>query len=225
MGYKTFEDMKHNIPEGATHYHNESDGYHFCWFKFDGNKWFVNFPDKNEKWYACYREQYRDGIVQFIQTESPQEREALDMIGTTSKQVESLAKGDVVEWDGEGLPPVGVECCFTPDNNLWGFASTDTYLGEVLRYEGEQFVFLLSHDEYNMRPCHLIASRTDKGEFSKPESQEQKAERERLEAAYDLYCTQCESQGVEPLLVSKFTECGLLKPWLSIVDKTGYRKQ
>jgi len=160
-----------------------------------------------------------------IPTESPQEREALDMIDATSKQVESLANDSELpnssEWDGEGLPPVGVECCFTPDNNLWGFASTDTYSGEVLRYEGEQFVFLLSHDKYNIRPCHLIVSRTDKGEFSKPESPEQKAERERLEAAYDL-CTTVypDFSGFDEFKKSTTT----VNLWLAIVDKTGYRK-
>ncbi|QIQ61292.1 hypothetical protein V039C_0014 [Vibrio phage V039C] len=190
--------------------------------------------------------------VMEIPTQSPEEREALDMIDTTSNQVESLANNSEFpiwengtacfhdsmygfavllheglffkpkdmnrlfsvkpselsiaeteskkhdrsvggpvklsrpEWSGEGLPPVGIECCFTPDNNLWGFASTDTYFGEVLRYEGEHFIFLLSHNKYNMRPCHLIVSRTDKGEFSKPESPEQKAERERDEAIKEM---------------------------------------
>lgn len=126
------------------------------------------------------------------------------------------------EWSGEGLPPVGIKCCFTPDNNLWGFASTDTYLGEVLRYEGEQFVFLLSHNEYNIRPCHLIVSRTDKGEFSKPETPEQRKERERLEAAYDL-CTTVypDFSGFDEFKKATTT----VNLWLVIVDKTGYRKE
>jgi hypothetical protein len=165
-------------------------------------------------------------LISLIPTESPEEKEALDMIDATSKQVESLANDSELpnssEWDGEGLPPVGVECCFTPDNNLWGFASTDTYSGEVLRYEGEQFVFLLSHDKYNIRPCHLIVSRTDKGEFSKPESPEQKAERERLEAAYDL-CTTVypDFSGFDEFKKATTT----VNLWLAIVDKTGYSKE
>lgn len=180
-------------------------------------------------------------------TESPEEKEALDMIDTTSKQVESLANNSELpngskydrsaggpvklsqpEWSGEGLPPVGIKCCFTPDNNLWGFASTDTYLGEVLRYEGEQFVFLLSHDKYNMRPCHLIVSRTDKGEFSKPESPEQKAERERLEAAYELFSLKHEVSysSIDVMSISDFASDSQLRDgYLAIVDKTGYRKE
>jgi hypothetical protein len=224
MGYKTFKDMKQNIPEGATHYQNESEEYMFAWFDYNKDKCYVMGG-----WKECTMKDYPSGEIKpiptTIKTESPEEREALDMIGTTSKQVESLSNDSELpnssEWDGEGLPPVGVECCFTPDNNLWGFASTDTYSGEVLRYEGEQFVFLLSHDKYNIRPCHLIVSRTDKGEFSKPESPEQKAERERLESAYDL-CTTVypDFSGFDEFKKSTTT----VNLWLAIVDKTGYRK-
>lgn len=31
---KTFETEKHNIPEGATHYANETDDDYFAWVKF-----------------------------------------------------------------------------------------------------------------------------------------------------------------------------------------------
>ena len=32
---KTYETMKHSIPEGATHYSDECDSYRFTWFKYD----------------------------------------------------------------------------------------------------------------------------------------------------------------------------------------------
>lgn len=34
--FKTFEDMKHNIPEGATHYRDEDDKNLFTWVKVAG---------------------------------------------------------------------------------------------------------------------------------------------------------------------------------------------
>lgn len=90
------------------------------------------------------------------------------------------------EWDGEGLPPIGVECEFTPDNTWWGFNYIESFAGIVLHYEGEQFVFMLKHEKYKLKSRMIIVSRTDKGEFSKPETPEQKAERERLEAIHEM---------------------------------------
>ncbi|QYW02842.1 hypothetical protein [Vibrio phage BUCT006] len=198
MGYKTFEDMKHNIPEGATHYHNESDGHHFCWFKVDGNKWFVNCPDQGAKWYKCSREHHRIGIVQFLQTESPEEREALDMIDTTSKQVESLANGDVVEWDGEGLPPVGVECEKVFDGRsqiVTPLYYDDHKSGMVMFYYRDSGKHVaLDYDWCLVENCT----------FRKPESPEQKAERERLEGGYRLYCEFCELKNQQPKKLENF---------------------
>lgn len=58
--------------------------------------------------------------------------------------------------------------------------------------------------------------------LSKPETPEQKAARERMEAAYDLYI----SCGIQSKNVS-FDSFKKETPnaWLDIVDKTGYRKQ
>lgn len=138
-----------------------------------------------------------------IPTETPGEKKALD---------------GVVEWNSEDLPPVGVKCCFTPDNNMWGFESTNAHYGEVVKYEGEQFIFLMDHDKYKIKSQNIIVSRTDKGEFSKPESPKDREYRERLEAAYDLFLA-C---GCVPGSFEVFKDKYSLV-WLKIVDKTNYR--
>ncbi|NOE09409.1 hypothetical protein [Vibrio cholerae] len=86
-----------------------------------------------------------------------------------------------VDWDGTGFPPVGVDCVFHPDNTLWGFERVKPYKGKVLCYEGEQFVFMLDHKLYGIKQESIILSRTDKGEFRKSETPQQREERERIE--------------------------------------------
>lgn len=129
------------------------------------------------------------------------------------------------KWYGEGLPPIGVECKFTPDNTFWGFNYIDEVVGEVLHYEGEQFVFMLKHKQYNLEESMLVVSRTDKGKFSKLETPQEKENRERLEAAYDLYLTH-ENYIDNPVCsLSIFTESNEPKnKWLAIVDKTSHHK-
>lgn len=63
--------------------------------------------------------------------------------------------------------------------------------------------------------------------FRKPETPEQKAERERLEAAYDLYLTRLSiSDEYTPYAYDEFlNEKNTKLGFLAIVDKTGYRKQ
>ena len=83
---KTFETEKHNIPEGATHYHNENDDYEFCWFKIVNGEWFAYCPKEAvEGWTKCIDEHERDGFDGFeaIPTEIPEEKEALDAIEKT----------------------------------------------------------------------------------------------------------------------------------------------
>ncbi|QGF20996.1 hypothetical protein PP409_gp05 [Vibrio phage Seahorse] len=202
MGYKTFEDMKHNIPEGATHYHNESDDHLFCWFKIESGKWFVHCPDEGERWHKCIREHHRIGIVQFLQTELPQDREALDMIDTTSKQVENLANNSE-----------------SPNSSEWKNGDECVIRGESLIYIGES----VEADIHCVQePGTCLYRNAHISVIKKPESPEEKVERERLEAAYDLYC-ECGVQ-YETLQFDTFKEeCGDV--WLAIVDKTGYRKE
>lgn len=220
MAYKTFKDMKRDIPEGATHYHNETDDYLFCWFKIVGNKWFVFCPDDVPRWEKCNLEHHRSGIVQFLQTETPPEREALDMIDTTSKQVESLANDSELpngsEWDGEGLPPVGVECeCLIDDSGFWR--------GCTVIFSSELSVVVVKLNSGSELAVNPFAS-----SFRKPESPKQKAERERLESAYELFSLKHEVSysNIDVMSISDFSSDSQLRDgYLAIVDKTGYRKE
>ncbi|QIW88955.1 hypothetical protein phiV208_24 [Vibrio phage phiV208] len=162
-------------------------------------------------------------FVDHIPTESPEEREALDMIDTTSKQVESLAKGNVVEWDGEDeLPPIGckVMTSFTESDcdNWCDFHGPS----EIIAYHND-YVWVAHHGKFNR--IHALSNI----EFEKPESPEQKAERERLEAAYDLYL-KVQERDEGPGFAASFKQFqdGMMstcrKDYLSIVDITGYRK-
>lgn len=138
------------------------------------------------------------------QTETQEEREALDMTDTTSKQAESLVKGDGVEWKN------GDEC---QHKNGVIF----TFIGKC--DNPKEFDCVLMDSSGN-----AVLSFTD--ELSKPESAEQKAERERLESAYDLYCNA--QHAVDVIGYDSFgvfrSDKVQVKFWLSIVDKTGYRK-
>lgn len=53
--FKTFEDMKNDIPEGATHYSDETDGDFFAWFKVDGDTTYSVMPDSKNfnSWEVC----------------------------------------------------------------------------------------------------------------------------------------------------------------------------
>ena len=129
-----------------------------------------------------------------------------------------------VERDGEGLPPIGVECEFMCE----GFWGDDHYHWCI-------FLGLLSDGSYAIEfhhptsPDHVTCGCFDPQctKFRKPETEEQRKEREELEAAYDLYCV-------------AFGDCGHLcdsydnfckedahkfsrNAYIAIVRKTGYR--
>ena len=62
-------------------------------------------------------------------------------------------------------------------------------------------------------------------EFRKPESTEDKDARERLESAYDIYCSWCLDNEYPKFSFDQFTTTEKdKKAFLRIVDKTGYRK-
>lgn len=68
----TYETMKHNIPEGATHYSDESDVWHFSWFKKEGDKWFIQIWSDNGNWVACEHDEHIKSEVKPIPTEAPE---------------------------------------------------------------------------------------------------------------------------------------------------------
>lgn len=70
-------------------------------------------------------------------------------------------------WDGEGLPPVGVECEITAHNNRWGLLGGSIYKGSVIAYSGEEFWFkavdgtstITRTDKVDFRPIRTEANR------------------------------------------------------------------
>ena len=152
---KTFLTEKHNIPEGATHYLDESDEWNFLWLK--------NCPKSG--WRKCSS----SGDLGPIWVEA-------DLID----RIKPIPQTKEVEWEN-GLPPVGEECEWRFKDEKHGEFSAC----KVLMF-GSQVVFIKSHrtingyKEFALPKCGV--------EFRKPETEEQRKEREELEAAYDLYC-------------------------------------
>lgn len=87
-----------------------------------------------------------------------------------------------VEWDGQGLPPVGTVCIVEPHNTMWGFSSTSGYERKILAYYGE-YVWL-GHAE-----TPLETTRIDKVDFRlirTPEQIAAEAREKAIDAMLDL---------------------------------------
>lgn len=113
---RTFETEKQNIPEGATHYSDESCEKHFSWFKFDGKEWFIMIW-YDDDWVKCeHNEQETSGAKPIPQTKE-------------------------VEWEN-GLPPVGEECEFQYPQGRWnkgyyhGLTRSKCLKMHIVEYEG-----------------------------------------------------------------------------------------
>lgn len=120
-----------------------------------------------------------------------------------------------VEWDGNGLPPVGVEC------EVYGALGESSAWNKCKVFAIELGVVFISNGRsWTSRPANEF-------KFRKPETPEQKAERERLEAAYDLYCCAQQNKTLELDSFDVFIRDMDMRAqaWLAIVDKTNYRKQ
>lgn len=156
-----------------------------------------------------------------LATQTPEEKEALDLIDTTPHQYE-MSKFSGNEWNGEGLPPVGVECEYK-DGDDW-YEVKVNYLSEwfiVIEALKSQSKWI----DIKGTEISFDHSRFDDLKFRKPESPQQREDRERLEAAYDLYLTRHIDMSApyhyDEFLKNKFT----LDGFLAIVDKTNYRKE
>ena len=153
-----------------------------------------------------------------IKTRATGGNHTIDNIDTTPIQVESLAGG--TEWNGEGLPPVGTVCQYK-DTNQW-FNVEITYLSEwVIVFKCLDESGRLVSD---IKGVELAKNVDEHPEFRKPETEAERNERERLEAAYDLYLTRHVSMPA-PYHYDEFLKNErTLDGFLAIVDKTGYRK-
>ena len=105
--------------------------------------------------------------------------------------------------------------------------------GDECIYQGKpwHFVSILSDEFHGTAVIFERISeklkQVDLSKLEKPETPEQKAERERLSAAYDLYCARCDA--VEWDCKYSFDEFiseeDALIGWLAVVDLTNYCKQ
>ncbi|AUR96480.1 hypothetical protein NVP1225O_28 [Vibrio phage 1.225.O._10N.261.48.B7] len=120
---------------------------------------------------------------------------------------------DSAEWNGEGLPPVGVECRVLLD------CSGKWKLCDILFSSKESVVVV------KLKSGAEIALDPFASSFRKPETKQQREDRERLEAAYELYCIMCAIEGYAKFDLTDFSKTKKDSAvWLAIVDKTNYRK-
>lgn len=171
-----------------------------------------------------------------LQIETPEEKEAFDAIKeinldhpiTKSKIGENVSVGfrlkdselpNSLEWKN------GDKCVIkNPEGfGVWEEAnkylrSTGTVMAVFTNTNGLKVAAVSHEDEICI--CWMLSM------LEKPESPEQKADRERLEAAYDLWLTWCNGCDVDnSVSIDQFATLGSCAGYLAIVDKTGYRKE
>lgn len=208
---KTFEkESKENAWNDAHHhcdYHGLNDDV-IIEFEHEDSNFIENITVLEAKFYTKnpIRHTKRWRLIPQTNIETPEEKEALDLIDTTPQQYESVASREV-EWDGKGLPPVG--CKIKTRHGVSEVLSTSSWDGGVVTYSYDDGVSIGC--AWNNRSWVNII-----------ETPQQREERERLEAAYDLYCHAIDLD--TPF--DNFCNFGPLKDiYTKIVDKTGYKKE
>lgn len=148
-------------------------------------------------------------------TETPEEKEAFDAI----KEIDldrPVIRSSVGENESVGYRLKDSEF---NDSHEWKNGDRCVYCGEVALFIG-----LCPSDNHQCAielNDQLVLAQIE--DLSKPESPEQKAERERLEAAYDLYCY---AIGSSACMYPTFVVSPVLSEiWCRAVDKANYRKE
>ncbi|CAM0025702.1 hypothetical protein VPH95E331_0086 [Vibrio phage 95E33-1] len=107
--------------------------------------------------------------------------------------------------------------------------------GDECLYKDFKYTFIGMTPTFNDFSCLIFdcsqgIKHIDVRELSKPETPQQREERERLEAAYDLYCyvtrealERCRTASFSEFNKGMMTSCR--EEYLVIVDKTNYRKE
>ncbi|AUR92998.1 hypothetical protein NVP1181O_34 [Vibrio phage 1.181.O._10N.286.46.C9] len=256
------KDILKNAPSGSQFY---TDGYDVKYRKVIGDKYF-GYLDEAKGWVeTCDKQLSQERIdkgwwlvnlikelesqmnIDKVETQTQEEKEALDSIVSKITQDNSLAGGlasamsnvrnaikgnhgaiatehqeemiafsGEVDWNGEGLPPVGVECeAVFVDHEHKGHGEF-LILGYHSNYVWMEYVGELSN-----KSKHYTA-KVELVKFRKPEAPQQREDRERLELVSniceDLFgemASQCREDVVSTI---DAMVCG---GW---VDKTNYRK-
>lgn len=147
----------------------------------------------------------------FYQTETPEEKEVFEAMEAVTNQSKS------VEWDGEGLPPVGVECekLFNGESKIITPLYYDDHKSGVV-----MFYYINSGKSVATDYAWCLVENCI---LRKPETEAERKERERTEAAYDLFC--CVTGNLNGYNFEDFCNNPYTGMWFKIVDKTGYKKE
>lgn len=131
-----------------------------------------------------------------------------DAIEITLDQLdEHLGIKKETSWNGEGYPPIGIECEVSNCRNPW--------VRCLVKFIGTELC-VVDHENFEQH-YHLSSVK-----FRPLETPGQKKEREELEAAYDLYKTKNEGhQGLYSF--DEFQELEDVKGYIRLVRKTNYK--
>ena len=197
---KTFETEKSNIPEGATHYTNETKTEHFAWYKKVDGVPFISLDIFDKEWRAMDDEDFNeDDSVLPIPLEYLKEQEPKKL-----------------QWDGVGLPPVGLMC------EVYGALGNYDEWQECKIFaivHGQ--IFISNEDSWVNRPVGWF-------KFRPIETHKQKEDRQKLEAAYSLYEVYMEENDPDNIATFKQFKNNIhteaYKGFLNIVTKFCFNK-
>ncbi len=160
----------------------------------------------------------RAAALEDIPTETPEEKEVLDSIESAGE----------VEWKGGDKPKSGQDVFIAQMNTLSGVESKRYFIHQYWCNSNHQNqlldlgILFTDSDSATSKTKSLLGI-----DEEAPETPQQREDRERLEAAYDLYE---EAQhaigciGYDDFDFFKKSDIQV-KFWLAIVDKTNYRKE
>ena len=151
--------------------------------------------------------------------------------GQTIKPIQKLYTQSEVEAMPNAVATEHQEAMSTFSGAVWNNGDTciaDEYFGdELLTFVGMAHGLSYENDCVVIKNGNAVPMRVEL--LSKPETPQQREERERLEAAYDLYLAFW-SASKSSIILESFKEFSWggnsdLKHFLAIVDKTNYRKE
>ncbi|CAM0032284.1 hypothetical protein VPHK122_0087 [Vibrio phage K122] len=180
----------------------------------------VNIPDYNNERSTIDCDLYilRAAALENIPTETPEEKEVLDGIESSGE----------VEWKNGDKPKSGQDVFIAKMNTLSGVESKRYFIHQYWCNSNHQNqlldlgILFTDSDSATSKTKSLLGIAEEA-----PETPQQRKDRERLEAAYDLYE---EAQhaigciGYDDFDFFKKSDIQV-KFWLAIVDKTNYRKE
>lgn len=208
---KTFLTEKHNIPEGATHYRDETNFDSFAWYCDGPTPRLIVDGDVRFGYQLAVSGENLNSLKPIPQTniETPEEKEVFDSMKQRNDQSE-INKPSWAKWS------IGDSVTKTKGSS---------WTGKVVGYYSTSLT----------SKGYAVESETEKGSVQiypeaalcSVETEAERVERERLEAAYCLYVVAQESLdviGYESF--QQFTDDKVqVKFWLAIVDKTNYRME